>query len=154
MSEADPAIDTHSEETAPAGGKPQLRKRLLTGLAIIVVAGIAVWAVYHFLLTAPAEETDDAYVAGDIVQITARDPGTITALHADNTQSVKRGDLLVELDPLATDVALEAAAADLASAVRATRASFSNVGTTDAAVAQAGRHAAVEQHQPDRSRSG
>ena len=136
MSEADPAIETRAE-AALAGGKPQLRKRLLTGLAIIVVVGVAVWAVYHFLLTAPAEETDDAYVAGDIVQITARDPGTITALHADNTQTVKKGDLLVELDPLSADVALEAAAADLASAVRATRASFTNVGTTDAAVAQA-----------------
>ena len=136
MSEADPAIETRVE-AAQTGGKPKLRKRLLTGLAIIVVVGVAAWAIYHFLLTTPAEETDDAYVAGDIVQITARDPGTITALHADNTQTVKKGDLLIELDPLSADVALEAAAADLASAVRATRASFTNVGTTDAAVAQA-----------------
>src|SRR6476646_4051361 len=103
MSEADPAIETRVD-AAPPGGKPQLRKRLLTGLAIIVLVGVAVWAIYHFLLTTPAEETDDAYVAGDIVQITARDPGTITALHSDNTQTLKKGDLLIELDPLSADV--------------------------------------------------
>mgnify|MGYP001089003026 CR=1 FL=1 len=123
-------------EAAPAG-KPQLRRRLLTILAVAVGIAVAVWAVFHFVLATPEEETDDAYVAGDVVQITARDPGTITALHADNTQSVKAGDLLVELDPLTADVALQSAAAELARAVRATRANFSTVDTADAAVMQA-----------------
>ncbi len=46
------------------------------------------------------QSTDDAYVGGDIVVITSREPGTILALHADNTQVVRRGQLLVELDPV------------------------------------------------------
>ena len=128
---------TQPDSAPPARGKSRLRRRLLSILAVAVVVGIIIWAVAHFLFAAPEEETDDAYVAGDVVAITARDPGTVTALHADNTQSVKAGDVLVELDPLTADVALESAAADLAKAVRATRADFSSVTTSDAAVAQA-----------------
>jgi membrane fusion protein (multidrug efflux system) len=123
--------------TPPSAGRPALRRRLLTGLAIIVVVGIAVWAVFHFLLAAPEEETDDAYVAGDVVAITARDPGTILAIHADNTQSVKAGQPLIDLDPLTADVNLAAAEAELARAVRGTRADFSRVGEANAAVVQA-----------------
>ncbi|OWK30181.1 efflux RND transporter periplasmic adaptor subunit [Sphingomonas dokdonensis] len=123
--------------TPPPAGRPALRRRLLTGLAIVVVIGIAIWAVFHFLLAAPEEETDDAYVAGDVVAITARDPGTILAIHADNTQSVKAGQPLIDLDPLTADVNLAAAEADLARAVRGTRADFSRVGEANAAVVQA-----------------
>ncbi|KQT32755.1 hemolysin D [Sphingomonas sp. Leaf412] len=131
-------------ETAPAPtptpaptGKPKARKRAFAVLAIVIVVGLIVWAVFHFLLAVPEEETDDAYVAGDVVAITARDPGTVVALHADNTQSVKAGQPLVELDPLASDVALQSAEAELAKAVRATRADFTRVGQSDAGIVQA-----------------
>jgi membrane fusion protein (multidrug efflux system) len=121
----------------PPKGNPALRRRLLLGLALIVVVALGVWAVFHFLLGAPEEETDDAYVAGDVVAITARDPGTIIALHADNTQAVKAGQPLIDLDPLTADVNLAAAEADLARAVRGTRSDFSRVTESDAAVVQA-----------------
>ena len=39
---------------------------------LLVLAGLIAWAVMHFLFAAPEEETDDAYVAGDVVAITAR----------------------------------------------------------------------------------
>jgi membrane fusion protein (multidrug efflux system) len=93
--------------------------------------------VFHFLLAKPEEETDDAYVAGDVVAITARDPGTVLALHADNTQSVKAGQPLIELDPTTAEVNLAAAAAELARAVRATRADVARVGQSDAAIVEA-----------------
>lgn len=126
------------DDAPPApSGKPRTRRRLLLALAAVVLIGLAIWGVMHFLLAAPEEETDDAYVAGDVVAITARDPGTVTALHADNTQSVKAGQPLVELDPLTADVNVEAAAAELARAVRSTRADFTRVGQSDAAIVQA-----------------
>lgn len=128
--------DTAAPPPAPAG-KPRARRRAFAVLAIVLVVALAVWAVFHFLLAAPEEETDDAYVAGDVVAITARDPGTVVALHADNTQAVKAGQPLVELDPLTADVNVEAAAAELARAVRATRADFTRVGQSDAAIVQA-----------------
>lgn len=121
----------------PPAGRPLLRRRLLTALAIIVLVGLAIWAVFHFLLAKPEEETDDAYVAGDVVAITARDPGTIVALHADNTQAVRAGQPLIDLDPTTADVNLAAAEAELARAVRGTRSDFSRVGEANAAVVQA-----------------
>ncbi len=128
--------DTAAPPPKPAGN-PGLRKKLLLGLGAIILIAAIVWAVFHFLLAAPEEETDDAYVAGDVVTITARDPGTVIALHADNTQAVKAGQPLIDLDPLTTDVNLAAAEADLAKAVRGTRSDFSRVAESDAAVIQA-----------------
>jgi len=123
--------------TEAPGGKPAARRRGLTILAAIVVIAAIVWAVFHFLLAKPEEETDDAYVAGDVVAITARDPGTILSIHADNTQTVKSGQPLLDLDPATADVALASAEAELARAVRATRSDFSKVNETGAAVIQA-----------------
>jgi membrane fusion protein (multidrug efflux system) len=127
-----------------------MRRRAFAVLGIVLLVALIVWAVMHFLLAKPEEETDDAYVAGDVVAITARDPGTVVALHADNTQSVKRGQPLVDLDPLTADVNVEAAAAELARAVRATRADFTRVGQSDAGIVQA--QAELTRAQSDYSR--
>lgn len=124
-------------QPASAGGKPRTRRRGFLILAVIVVIALIVWAVFHFLLAKPEQETDDAYVAGDVVAITARDPGQITAIHADNTQTVKAGAPLLDLDPATADVALASAEAELARAVRSTRADISKVSESGAAVVQA-----------------
>ncbi|SFP69720.1 efflux RND transporter periplasmic adaptor subunit [Sphingomonas rubra] len=121
----------------PPAGNPRARRRGLLILGLVVLVGLAVWAVFHFLLATPEEETDDAYVAGNVVAITARDPGTVIAIQADNTQTVRAGQPLIELDAATADVGLATAAADLARAVRATRSSFSAVDETGAAVTQA-----------------
>jgi len=92
---------------------------------IILGAIIAIAAIVYGVMTllAPSRETtDDAYVGGNIVSITSREGGTVTALHADNTQHVTRGAALIDLDPATEDVALAAAEAQLGSAVRAYRA--------------------------------
>ncbi|MBB5716225.1 HlyD family efflux transporter periplasmic adaptor subunit [Sphingomonas aerophila] len=129
--------ETVAPPPAPIAGRSRARRVGLSVLAAAVVIGVAIWAVFHFLLAPPEQETDDAYVAGDVVAITARDPGTVLALHADNTQSVKAGQPLIELDPATAQVNLAAAEADLARAVRTTRASFSQVNESGASVAQA-----------------
>lgn len=133
--QAAPAQDT--PPAAPVRGNPGARRRGLTILAVIVLIAAIVWAVFHFLLAAPEQETDDAYVAGDVVAITARDPGTILAIHADNTQTVRAGQPLLDLDPATVDVGLAAAEAELARSVRATRSDFSKLNETGAAVVQA-----------------
>jgi membrane fusion protein (multidrug efflux system) len=131
---------TDTQTPAPAAaptGNPRARKRALTILGVAVVIGAIVWAVFHFLLAAPEQETDDAYVAGDVVAITARDPGQVTAIHADNTQVVMAGQPLIDLDAATADVGVASAEAELARAVRATRSDFSKVNETGAAVVQA-----------------
>lgn len=137
MSDTEAASPAAPTTQAPNGGKPKARKLGLTILAIVVVVAAIVWAVFHFLLAKPEEETDDAYVEGDVVAITARDPGTVLAIHADNTQTVKAGAPLLDLDPATTDVGLASAAAELARAVRATRADFTKVNQSGAAIVQA-----------------
>ncbi len=137
MSDTEAASPAAPTTQAPNGGKPKARKLGLTILAVVVVVAAIVWAVFHFLLAKPEEETDDAYVAGDVVAITARDPGTVLAIHADNTQTVKAGAPLLDLDPATADVGLASAAAELARAVRATRADFTKVNQSGAAIVQA-----------------
>ncbi|TXC69771.1 HlyD family efflux transporter periplasmic adaptor subunit [Sphingomonas ginsenosidivorax] len=142
---ADPVADT------PPAGNPA-RRRGLTILAVVVVIGAIVWAVFHFLLAAPEQETDDAYVAGDVIAITSRDPGQVTDIHADNTQVVKAGQPLLDLDAATADVGLASAEAELARAVRATRSDFSKLGETGAAVVQAQAELARAQNDLKRRR--
>ncbi|AKQ60787.1 HlyD family secretion protein [Bordetella hinzii] len=97
------------------------RKRLLliaTGAFIVLALGYgAWWALFgsHF------ESTDDAYVHGNLVQITPQVPGTVVAIEADDTEMVKAGQPLVRLDPADTNVALQQAEARLAQTVRQVR---------------------------------
>ncbi len=64
------------------------------------------------------EYTNDAYVEGNQVFITPLRPGFVTAIHTDDTFLVKRGQVLVELDPTDSLIALEKRKQELARAVR------------------------------------
>ncbi|AFQ48348.1 efflux RND transporter periplasmic adaptor subunit [Burkholderia cepacia] len=102
------------------------RKRMMTLLiAVIVIAAIA-YGLYYFLVARFHEETDDAYVNGNVVQITPQVTGTVIAVKADDTQTVKAGDPLVVLDPADSQVALQQAEANLAQTVRQVRGLFVN----------------------------
>ncbi|KVC52099.1 hemolysin D [Burkholderia ubonensis] len=102
------------------------RKRMMTLLvAVIVIAAIA-YGLYYFLVARFHESTDDAYVNGNVVQITPQVTGTVIAVKADDTQTVKAGDSLVLLDPADSQVALQQAEANLAQTVRQVRGLFVN----------------------------
>lgn len=97
------------------------RKRLLL-LASGVFALLAVlYATWWFLFGSHYEHTDDAYVHGNLVQITSQVPGTVIAIEADDTDHVKSGQALLRLDPADTDIALQQAQAQLAQTVRQVR---------------------------------
>ncbi len=93
----------------------------LSLLALAVIGGLAGWASYWFLIGQHHVTTDDAYVNGDVVEITSEVPGTVVALHVDNTQKVAAGDALLALDPADARIAVAAAEADLALAIRQVR---------------------------------
>src|ERR1700729_2410779 len=98
-------------------------------LAIAVVYG-AYWAQvlrYH-------QTTDDAYVGGNVVQITPQISGTVIAIGADDTQFVKAGQPLVRLDQSDAKVALDQAEAQLARTVRDVRNLFATTAQLDATV--------------------
>jgi membrane fusion protein (multidrug efflux system) len=132
------AAEQQPQAATPAErGNPRARRKWLTLLAGIVVIALAVYLIWRLFFATPSETTDDAYVAGDTVTITARDPGTVTALYADDTERVRAGQPLVDLDPATADVDLSAAAAQLGQAVRGVRGDFSAVNAADAEVANA-----------------
>jgi membrane fusion protein (multidrug efflux system) len=97
------------------------RKKGLTIVAgTVAVAGLA-WGAYEWLVASHYESTDNAYVQGNIVQITPQIGGTVQAIYADDTDYVKAGQPLVRLDPADVTVALQQAEANLAQAVRQVR---------------------------------
>ncbi|HEM7802704.1 MULTISPECIES: HlyD family secretion protein [Burkholderia] len=118
-----------SDQQNAASAQPQnngKRKRMMTLLvAVIVIAAIA-YGLYYFLVARFHEDTDDAYVNGNVVQITPQITGTVIAVKADDTQTVKAGDPLVVLDPADSQVALQQAEANLAQTVRQVRGLFVN----------------------------
>ncbi|MGX9720564.1 multidrug efflux MFS transporter periplasmic adaptor subunit EmrA [Stenotrophomonas acidaminiphila] len=103
------------------------RGRLLRGLLAIVVLLLAAFALWYFAFGRWFEETDDAYVQGNQVQITPQVAGTVVAIAADDGMRVERGQLLVQLDPADTEVALQQAEANLARTVRQVRGLYRTV---------------------------
>jgi membrane fusion protein (multidrug efflux system) len=115
---------TGAEPTASDAGKSAgsiaqtRRKRMLALLAVTVVAAGAGYGSWYFKLGRYHEATDDAYVSGNLVELTPQVTGTVTAVNADDTQIVKAGDAVVALDPADARNALSNAEAELGQTVR------------------------------------
>jgi len=116
---------TSSPEAASAA--PSRRGKLLRGLLLIVVILLVAFAAWYFLLGRWSEETDDAYVGGNQVQITPMIAGTVVSIGADDGMKVEQGQLLVQLDPADTNVAMQQARANLARTVRQVRGLYRSV---------------------------
>ena len=126
------------------------RKRMMTLLVIVILIAAIAYGLYYFLVARFHEDTDDAYVNGNVVQITPQVTGTVVAVNADDTQTVKAGDPLVVLDPADARVALEQAEANLAQTVRQVRGLFADDNQYQAQVAQ--RQADLSRAQDDLKR--
>jgi membrane fusion protein (multidrug efflux system) len=100
------------------------RRWLLAAGAVVAVAAIG-WGTRWALALRFEESTDDAYVNGNVVQITPQISGTVVSIGADNTQFVRAGQTVVQLDRADAKVALDQAEAQLARTVREVRNLFS-----------------------------
>ncbi|HXS52136.1 MAG TPA: efflux RND transporter periplasmic adaptor subunit [Usitatibacter sp.] len=118
-----------------AGGQGKRRKLLVGILSVALLAAIA-WGAYWALVLRWEESTDDAYVNGDVVQITSQVPGTVVKISANDTDFVKAGATLVQLDTADAKVALEQAEAGLAKTVRQVRNLFETSGQLQETVRQ------------------
>jgi membrane fusion protein, multidrug efflux system len=133
----------------------RMRKRrlMLRGLVGVVVIVAIAWGLYYLLVGRWYENTDDAYVDGNVVQITPQIPGTVISIGADDNDYVEAGQTVVKLDRSNADVALAQAEAALAQTVRKVRGLYSTVHSSQADVAA--REAVVEQAEADyRRRKG
>jgi membrane fusion protein, multidrug efflux system len=114
----DPGNSTGSSDSPARNGK---RRRILTILGLLfAVIGIA-WLLLAVIVFSRREKTDDAYVVGNQVRISAQIPGTVVEVFARNTSRVEAGQVLLRLDPTDARQALDRAAAALAQSVRQVR---------------------------------
>ena len=137
-------------ETKQPLPKPGKRKTLvLVVLTLFACAGLAYGLWWHFY-GQYSESTDDAYVGGNVVQITPQVAGAVTSITADDTEFVKAGQTLIELDKAESRAALDGAEAQLAQTVRRVRNLMATTAAMDAGVAQ--RRAELAKAQEDLSR--
>jgi membrane fusion protein (multidrug efflux system) len=139
-------MNAPQQTPATPAGNPK-RKKALAAVAGAVVLGGAAYGAYWALVLNHYESTDNAYVQGNVVQITPQVPGTVLAIGADDTDYVKAGQPLVKLDPADAQVALDQAEAQLAQTVREVRTLFTNNETLKAQIAL--READVARAQAD-----
>ena len=100
------------------------RRHGLMALGLLAILAAVGYGSYWLLSARFYESTDDAYVNDDLVQITSEVPGTVMVLSVDDTQGVRRGQTLLELDPADAEVARSNAEARLAGTVRQVRTLF------------------------------
>lgn len=91
------ANETNSkpEQTTPNGKKKSKLRLIAPVILVLIVAG----ALYWWFFSRNRVSTDDAYVVADSVMVSSRVTGTITKYKVDNDVYVKKGEVLVELDP-------------------------------------------------------
>ena len=146
-----PAQENQATEnnTAAAAGNGKRKGILIKVTILLAIIGLAYFA-YWELVGKKYEHTDDAYAAGNVIQVTPQVAGTVLAIHADDTELVQAGQPLVELDRADAKVALEQAEAQLAQTVREVRVLFANNGSLTANVSQ--RASDVERAKSDLAR--
>ena len=131
----DPTAAATAQAVAPTAATSK-RRRGLMALGGVAILGGVVYGSYWFLSARHYQSTDDAYVDGDLVQITSEVPGTVISLTADDTQDVLREQVLLQLDPADAQIAMSNADARLAGAVREVRTRFATAEQLRAQIAE------------------
>jgi membrane fusion protein (multidrug efflux system) len=122
---------TIDNQNMPASNK---RKFVLLGITLFfILAGVA-YAIYYALVLSKREQTDDAYIGGNLVTLSSQVAGNVLEIRADETQMVKAGAELIKLDPVDADVAIVQAEARLGATVRQLRERYSGVAQYDATI--------------------
>ena len=114
-------VEPAAAAPAPAAASNGNRTKILLLIAVIFIVLGALWAAYWVLVLSKRERTDDSYVNGNKVVISAQVSGTVIAVQADDTQLVKAGQVLVRLDPIDAQTNLSRMASALAKTVRQVR---------------------------------
>jgi membrane fusion protein (multidrug efflux system) len=128
--------DTQRVQDESGNAPKDKRKRgraLLIALVVFVLAAV-IWLLLWMFVFSKRETTDDAYVGGNQVAISAQVPGIVVGVYADDTQRVTAGQVLVRLDPTDADVSLRKAGSALAQAVRQVRQQTQSAAGADAAL--------------------
>jgi len=120
------------------------RRLVLTIVALLIVIVIV---VYWLIAGRYSESTEDAYVGGNVVMVTAQVGGVVTAIEADDTDQVHAGQTVIRIDDTDAKLALDRAQAKLALTVRQVRGRYAAAGTAKANIAM--REVALARAQAD-----
>jgi membrane fusion protein (multidrug efflux system) len=142
----EPLIDQAVAQQVRDPHKVRRRNAMFIALLGVVLAVAAVAVTYWLLRGRYIEETDNAYVSGNVVQVATQTAGVVHDVAVGNTECVKAGQVLVRLDPTDAQIALERAKAQLMLAVRRSReGTFTSAMYEDAVRARAAELAQAEQ---------
>jgi len=136
MSATESAKTSANDSGMAAKDSAKRRRALLIVASVFILAGL-LWFLLWFFVLSTRVKTDNAYVGGNQVAISAQVPGTVVAILADDTQHVEAGQVLVKLDSTDADTRLAQARSALAQAVRGVRQQTSSASSADAQVVAA-----------------
>ena len=114
--------------------KKSKRKTSFFILFIVLVVIAATWFFYYEVYAKYSEETNDAYVNGDLVVISPQISGTVSKVVVDQGDYVEKGQILISLDSNDTQIALQAAEAKLANSVREVRSLYATADNAKASL--------------------
>ena len=123
------SVAESKNDVAPA--KPARKRKPFVILGVVALVALVVVGGYT-LMTMGHESTDDGQVAADIVPVSARVSAAVSKVHVQENQTVKRGELLIELDPADTQARLQQAEAELATATAQAQAADAQVEIVEA----------------------
>jgi len=145
MAEASPDIPLEVEPAVDE--KKAIRAKWLRRLAIAVALAALAWGLYYLLIGRNYTSTDNAYVNAEMAQVTPQISATVLEVKVKDTQAVKRGDVLIQLDPETPRILVAQAEADLAAARRRFRQTVSTGSALAATVLARGADIAQSQAQ-------
>jgi membrane fusion protein (multidrug efflux system) len=134
MAQTDAAA-SHALDAPPSSTRRRAFALFGAALGVLAVGYFG----YQWLEGGRLVETDDAYVNAEVADVTPLTGGQVAQVLVSNTQAVKKGDVLVVIDPTDARIALAAAEANYASAVRKVK---QTIATGNALGAQVGERVA------------
>jgi membrane fusion protein (multidrug efflux system) len=120
-----------SLETTKNAAVFSIKKFIVITAAIVLLIAASVAGSILWRYTATHESTDDAYVDGNITQISSRLGGTVSNVLVEDNQQVKAGQLLVVMDPRDYDIKIAQAKAALEKTERQAQADVADVAVTN-----------------------
>jgi len=94
------------QSSAEAGRKAKMRNLMIAGGVVLAAAAIG-----YYIYSQGHESTDNAFIEGNVVQVSPRVPGQVLHVYVNDNQHVNRGDLIAEIDSRDYEVQLAAARA-------------------------------------------
>jgi membrane fusion protein (multidrug efflux system) len=110
--------DKHHEHDKDDKGEHQRSYKFVWIFGAVAAVAVIGVLLYHFLVGQYHITTKDAYVNGNMIRLQPQVTGTVTYIGVDQTQPVKLGQILVQLDSQDAEVSLSQAKANLAQTVR------------------------------------